>query len=1004
MQRTSERPVIQSKLKVPALPEQVVERPRLHRLLAELIEHRRVAVVSATPGAGKTTAVVSATALLDRPVAWLTVDRTDAAPGRLLTYLEAALSRQLPQVSGVAASALGAGIPHAEAAGLLAEAVDEAPVVLVLDELERLADDREAWAVVEALLRYAPPSMSIVLVSRREIPATLCALPPGTAIATLGEEELAFTPSEAAEALAAVGKRDIDATAAVEATGGWVTGVLFEAWRSADHVVGGGGEADPLYGYLSSHILGQLDPVDSEFLVATSVLDEVSAPRAEALGLRRAGERLIALRAAHLPVSWDAEGRVMRCHSRFREYLLERLERLGDEEVRGLRLAHARQLAVEELPEEATEEFLRADAPDEALRSAELAIMRVIERADFAVAERWLDALADVAPVGSSVLTTAELMLAVGQEDHRRVVRIADQLEALGERDELAASSEMAAWMMSYGYIATVRPDDVRAVLAAAPPGPVRNAALYAAQVIMDWPELGPVARPHLTGGPVDAFVYMADYALGRLGELTEPSGSRWMEGVRRQWHVAALRATGHTQAAVELYESAEATGATHSLQTWIGPEVLIDAGRGEEARRLVAQGRKAARDAASAAMNTLAQAKLALRIDRDPVAARLALDQPEFQRVAGAFAWIGEVADTWYGLALLMQGDDAGALVRLRRAVEGMVAGDRLLELPTAAVYLAEAEWRVENEEAADRAANLALDAARRQGSNHVLLQALADFPAVVSRRIDAEPQADSPWHELGRALLAQGVALATSVRASVELREFGQRAILVNGVDARPRIAKTYELLAYLATRRPAQAKRDELLEALFGGRSDESARAYLRQAVHWLRQVLPEGGIVVADGQVRLSDEVIITSESMRFASELAEAARLQGVERISATRRALEIYDQGEYLPGARSAWADERQQELADLAADARYEAAELALAAGRYDDAQALASRVLAGDPFREAAWRLLMRISDALGDEKSVMRAYHDCERSLAELGTTPSPSTRQLLERLRR
>jgi hypothetical protein len=262
------------------------------------------------------------------------------------------------------------------------------------------------------------------------------------------------------------------------------------------------------------------------------------------------------------------------------------------------------------------------------------------------------------------------------------------------------------------------------------------------------------------------------------------------------------------------------------------------------------------------------------------------------------------------------------------------MVAGDRLLELPTAAVYLAEAEWRAENEDAADASADIALDAARRQGSNHVLLQALADFPAVASRRIDAELDPGSPWHELGRALLAQGIALPTSVRASVDLREFGQRAILVNGVEARPRIAKTYELLAYLATRRPAQAKRDELLEALFEGRSDESARAYLRQAVHWLRQVLPEGGIVVEDGRVRLSDEVTITSESMRFASQLAEAARMQGSERISATQRALAIYDQGEYLPGPRSAWADEREQELSDLATDARYEVAELALTAG----------------------------------------------------------------------
>ena len=29
-------------------------------------------------------------------------------------------------------------------------------VLLVLDELERLGEAREAWAVIEALLRYAP--------------------------------------------------------------------------------------------------------------------------------------------------------------------------------------------------------------------------------------------------------------------------------------------------------------------------------------------------------------------------------------------------------------------------------------------------------------------------------------------------------------------------------------------------------------------------------------------------------------------------------------------------------------------------------------------------------------------------------------------------------------------------------------------------------------------------------------------------------------------------------
>jgi DNA-binding SARP family transcriptional activator len=301
-------------------------------------------------------------------------------------------------------------------------------------------------------------------------------------------------------------------------------------------------------------------------------------------------------------------------------------------------------------------------------------------------------------------------------------------------------------------------------------------------------------------------------------------------------------------------------------------------------------------------------------------------------------------------------------------------------------------------------RRADQALLAARSQGSNHVLLQALSDFPAVVSRRIDAEPEADGPWHELGRALIAQGVTLTTIVQASVDLTEFGARALLVGGEAVRPRIAKTYELLAYLAARRPPQASRTELLEALFEGRADASARAYLRQATHWLRQLLPEGGVIVEDGRIRISEDVTITSESMRFEAALAEAARLQGEERLAATLRALEIFDRGEYLPGSRSEWAEQRKRDLGDLASDARYEAGELALASGDYGRARALVAQVLEADPFREPAWRLSMRIAEMLGDEPGIIRAYHECERSLAAVGTTPSPTTRQLLERLRR
>src|SRR5215208_2714532 len=220
IEQTERRPgpaVIQGKLAIPPLAEWRVERPRLDRSLAALIDRHRVVVVSATAGAGKTTAMAAALRLVERPVAWLTLDRTDAAPGRLLTYVEATLARQLPHLGDVASRALGAGIAHAEAAGLVADAVGDAPVVLVLDELERLGDGSQSWDVIEAFVRHAPPQgMRFVLISRRAIPVALGPLAPGDGVvAALGEAELAFTAREAGDALAGLGEADIDAKEAV---------------------------------------------------------------------------------------------------------------------------------------------------------------------------------------------------------------------------------------------------------------------------------------------------------------------------------------------------------------------------------------------------------------------------------------------------------------------------------------------------------------------------------------------------------------------------------------------------------------------------------------------------------------------------------------------------------------------------------------------------------------------------------------------------------------------
>ena len=127
-------------------------------------------------------------------------------------------------------------------------------------------------------------------------------------------------------------------------------------------------------------------------------------------------------------------------------------------------------------------------------------------------------------------------------------------------------------------------------------------------------------------------------------------------------------------------------------------------------------------------------------------------------------------------------------------------------------------------------------------------------------------------------------------------------------------------------------------------------------------------------------------------------------MQGAARLRATLAALAIHDRGAYMPRVRAAWVDERRSALGQLATDARYEAAELAFSLGELDRAQILNDQVLERDRFREAAWRLRMRVAGALGHEDYVIGAFRGCERALAELGATPSTATQRLLDSLRR
>lgn len=380
------------------------------------------------------------------------------------------------------------------------------------------------------------------------------------------------------------------------------------------------------------------------------------------------------------------------------------------------------------------------------------------------------------------------------------------------------------------------------------------------------------------------------------------------------------------------------------------------------------------------------------------------------------------EEGRTWEGLARLRGGDPSGAVVALRLATESAEAGGRVAWLAAAAVYRSEAAWQIGSEDEADAAADLALEAARRQGSNWQILEALGEFPAVLSRRLDRERDPGSPWHGLGRALRAQrmmpGDGCAPEGGEGQEgqegqdpfLAELGRLQLFVTGAEVKPRIRKSYELLAYLATAPGRCAGRREVLWALFDGRDDRSTAAYLRQAVAQLRRVWSDAVVVgpVAragrgDRTLALSPGAGLVAESVRMEALMADGARRQGDDRLDTLIRALRLADAGEYLPGVGTHWAEMRRVHLAARASETRFAVAELLFRRSRYEEAERLAAAVVAVDPYAESAWRLLLRTAAALGDEDRLSSVYGRCCQALSALDAVPSAPTQRLFQALR-
>lgn len=310
--------ILATKLYIPPPPPKTVLRPRLIQRLNEVL-HRKLAIISAPAGFGKTTLVsewITGRSQQCEPevcVAWLSLDERDSDPIRFLTYIVAAFRTIVPNKGeGVLAALQSPQPPPIES--ILTALINEintlqshrstdtkAGFVLVLDDYH-LIEARPVDDALTFLVEHLPPQLHLVITTREEPALPIPRLRARGQLIELRAADLRFSSSETAEFLnQEMGLHlSTEEISALEArTEGWIAGLQLAALSmQGDQDVSGfirafTGDHRYIVDYLVEEVLQRQSGAVRSFLLQTAILDRLNGPLSDAVTRQPGGsERL----------------------------------------------------------------------------------------------------------------------------------------------------------------------------------------------------------------------------------------------------------------------------------------------------------------------------------------------------------------------------------------------------------------------------------------------------------------------------------------------------------------------------------------------------------------------------------------------------------------------------------------------------------------------------------------------------------------------------------------
>ncbi len=1066
------KPLIITKCLPPGRRHDLLRRPRLTDFLHAHID-RKLVLVSAPAGYGKTSLLVEFAHDVDLPVCWYSLDPSDHDLRIFVEYLLAAIRHRFPGFGQQALEFLERTerLNDSEAlVGILVNALyEEIPdyFMLVLDDYHLVNLSEPVNHFLDAFLQRLPENCHLIIASRTIptlTPRGLAVLTARQEVAGLGVQELRFTPAEIQELVLQNYRQALPDDAAEELarqSEGWITGILLSAQATWKELLAGvtrlRGVGSSVYDYLASEVFAQQPPEVQWFLLGSSLLDEMSAGRCNALlEIGHSAQTLELLAEGNVfIVRFEKEQqRWYRYHSLFQSFLRQRLASEAPEREQAL---HRRAAAILEQDGEWDAAFrhrLAAGDLPGAVQVVLRAAQEMYELGRLETLAEWIDRIPGEALAGEPRLTwyrgrvyaeTGEWAQALSLYDRAR-----QGFEASGDVE--AAAQTLVDSGVSLRFLGRVREaiergEEALASLAqAGSPKPLIAAGAHrnlgiclcqSGQVEQGIEQLRQALALYREGDSTYGLALTHGdlaVALGLAGNVAASEVHN--EEALRLWqqigHLAnmanALNSLAVSRQMRGEYEAALATlqraldcaqraGARY-LQAivWAGQgDVFRETGRWEQATQAYGEaGRlaEALRDPALLCylLNARAEVHRALG-DRSPALAlaRQAYEQALEQGLAQDAARYGITLAAIY----LEQGSAALALQYLQRAEQALSRSRAGREMSLICLHRARVARARGDEPGQWEWLQRMVEVTMELGYDHFLLpeaaRALEVLEPAVRAGIGGDFLADLVGRVSSRAVSAPAPAPAKEM-APLRLRILGLGAcnVLVNDrliPAAEWGTAKAKELFFYLLSF-PSRRK-EQVGQVLWPDFSPGRLRSAFHVTLYRLRRALGIDGCVLYDNEQYLFNRQLDYSYDVEEFESLAtrgeQLLASKPAEAEDCLQRAIALYG-GEFLEGMSfpdEEWCFWRREELARRYLEALQNLGDLRMGQARYGEALEAYRRLLAGDPLREDIHRAIMRCLVLSGDRNAALRHYHTVTSLLQdELGVEPLPETARLHE----